>query len=75
MEGTRPPRIHDLEELASLLGDRILQTDVGESLEVLNAYAVVTWYPSVTDVTDSDVATALNAARLVLSVATRRIER
>ena len=75
LKGKRPPRTHDLEELASLLVEKAVQTGVRESLEALNAYAVVTRYPSVTEVTDSDVTTALSAARVVLSVATGRIER
>ena len=75
IEGIRPPRTHDLEELVSLLGDKILQADARQSLEALNAYAVITRYPSVMEVTDSDVTTALNAARVVLTVATGRIER
>lgn len=74
LEGRRPPRTHDLEELAGLLGDRVLKTGVDESLETLNAYAVVTRYPSVTEVTDADVTTALDSARLVLAMATERFE-
>ena len=75
LEDKRPPRTHDLEELARLISDTVLQAGVGEFLEVLNAYAVVTRYPSVTEVTDADVSTALDAARVVLSAATRTIER
>ncbi len=74
LEEKRPPRTHDLEELAGLLGDLGPNNAVRDSLEALNAYAVVTRYPSVAEVTDADVTTALDAARLVLAMATKRFE-